>query len=484
VGMENDWMYGGGTPPMSDPASLSRRDVFGALAGGAALLAGSAAVADAQHANSTAGQKGMTAGRKYRAYVRTADSASVQELTLRGGPLPPGRVLVRTEAAQCCYTISIQALGNAEQNAYLRLGERFTVPTILGHGGVGIVEAVGPLVTRVRVGERVIVSASGACGRCYNCLHGQPDRCLGGGASAAPAAGAAPAGGTGVGGGGIPHDVPIADTADGTPVIQFGLKGGLAELIISPEDNCVPVYTDVSSVELAMLHCVGICGLGTTTNLAPVEMGSDVVVFGLGPVGLSAIQGARIKGASQIIGVDPVRTRRELAMKLGATITLDPNAEGADLVHKINSLCADPRRDKVAGGGKTGPDFVIEAVGGDTFRPKVEVGPDPTGVLPLQQAWDLCSPAGHVVTTSVGHPSDAFVKFQAANWANGRKKHHSGNMAGSNAWRDLPRYVRLIERGQFDAKSMANAVYPIERVGEAFQAVADRTVVAAVIKFT
>jgi hypothetical protein len=152
VGMENDWMYGGGTPPMSDPASLSRRDVFGALAGGAALLAGSAAVADAQHANSTAGQKGMVAGRKYRAYVRTADSASVQVLTLRGGPLPPGRVLVRTEAAQCCYTISIQALGNAEQNAYLRLGERFTVPTILGHGGVGIVEAVGPLVTRVRVG--------------------------------------------------------------------------------------------------------------------------------------------------------------------------------------------------------------------------------------------------------------------------------------------------------------------------------------------
>jgi S-(hydroxymethyl)glutathione dehydrogenase/alcohol dehydrogenase len=484
VGTANDWIYSGGAPENLDPASLSRRTVLTsgvAAAGGALLLAGSASAA-VKPALSADGLSKSIAEQKFRAYVRTADRASVQEVTLRGS-LPAGRVLVRTQAAQCCYTITIQALGTAEHNAYLRNGERFASPTILGHGGVGIVEAVGPMVTRVRVGERVIVSASGACGRCYNCLHNRPDRCLGGGIADATRGDNAGSG-TGVGGGGIPRDIAIADTADGTPVIQFGLKGGLAELMVAPEDNCVPVYTDVSSVELAMLHCVGLCGLGTTANLAPIEMGSDVVVLGLGPVGLTAVQGARIKGASQIIGIDPIRERRELAVRLGATTTLDPNTEGKDLVAKVRALCMDAKRAKSAGGGKDGPDFVIEAVGGDSFPPKAEVGPDPTGVLPLQQAWDLCSTSGHLVTTSVGHPSDAIVKFQAAAWANGRKNHHPGNMANANAWRDLPRFVRLIERGQFDAKSMATAVYPLDRVGEAFQAVADRTVVSAIVSFT
>lgn len=480
MGIANDWIYGGGRPESPDPAAFSRRELLaGVVAGGAVLAAGS--VAHAQPAASTDGQGRPLAGRKYRAYVRTADGASVQELTLRGS-LPPGRVLIRTEAAHCCYTVAIQALGSASRNAYLRGGERFTMPTILGHGGVGIVEAVGPMVTRVKVGERVIASASGPCGRCYNCLRSEFGRCLGGGVAAAALGG--PGSGTGVGGGGIPHDVAVADTADGTPVIQFGLKGGLAELMIAPEDTCVPVYTHVPSVELAMLHCSGICGLGATENQAPVEMGSDVVVLGLGPVGLSAVQGARIKGAGQIIGVDPIRVRRELAMKLGATHALDPNAEGQGLLHKIHAICSEPKRAKWAGGGKDGPDVVIEAVGADAFPPKLEVGPDPTGVLSLQQAWDLCSTSGRVVTTSVGHPADAFVKIQAVQFANGRKHHHPGNMANANAWRDLPRFVRLIEKGQFDAKSMATAVFPLERVRDAYQAVADRTQIAAVISFT
>ncbi len=481
MGIENDWIYGGGQPPTPGAAALSRRDVLAGALGGGAVLAAGMGVTNAKPTGSADGPANGIAGRKFRAYVRTADSASVQELTLRG-PLPPGRVLVRTEAAHCCYTVSVQALGSAEHNAYLRGGERFTVPTILGHGGVGIVEAVGPMVTRVRVGERVIISATGPCGRCYNCLRGEFGRCLGGGIAAAAAGG--PGSGTGVGGGGIPHDIAVADTADGTPVIQFGLKGGLAELVVSPEDNCVPVYTDVPPVQLAILHCSGICGLGCTENQAPVQMGSDVVVLGLGPVGLSAVQGARIKGAAQIIGVDPIRVRRELAMKLGATHTLDPNAEGKNLVRTIHSLCTEPKRAKWAGGGKDGPDVVIEAVGGDAFPPKMEVGPDPTGVLSLQQAWDLCSTSGRLVTTSVGHPADAFVKIQAVQFANGRKHHHPGNMANANAWRDLPRFVRLIEKGQFDARSMATAVYPLERVRDAYQAVADRTVIAAVISFT
>ena len=96
-------------------------------------------------------------------------------------------------------------------------------------------------------------------------------------------------------------------------------------------------------------------------------------------------QGARIKGAARIVAVT-IKPRRELALKVGATSALDPNVEGANLVQKIDNLCGPPT---MRGGGYRGRDFAIEAVGGDLFAPKAEVGPDPTRILSLQQAWQL-----------------------------------------------------------------------------------------------
>jgi threonine dehydrogenase-like Zn-dependent dehydrogenase len=179
--------------------------------------------------------------------------------------------------------------------------------------------------------------------------------------------------------------VPIADMRS-TPV--FSPLGGFAELMIVHEEQAVPVFTSVAADELAQLNCVSNCGLATTMTLAPVDVASDVVVFGAGPVGLSAIQGARIKGASQIIVVEPIRYRRELALKLGATTALDPNVEGQNLVKHIQELCTSKiaKTDRRwAGGGNIGPDHIIEAVGGDRLPPKTEKGPDPTGVQVLQQ---------------------------------------------------------------------------------------------------
>jgi S-(hydroxymethyl)glutathione dehydrogenase/alcohol dehydrogenase len=256
----------------------------------------------------------------------------------------------------------------------------------------------------------------------------------------------------------------------------------------------VPVFTSVKPVELAMLHCVGGCGLGTTMTLAPVEPGSDVAVFGAGPVGLSAVQGARIMGAAQIIVVEPVRVRRELALRVGATHVFDPNTEGANLVPKIKDLCKGPTDRKLAGGrdytanaahiaANIGPDFIIEAVGYDRARPRVEAGPDPTGILPLQQVWQLCPTGGHICTTGVGFPAQATVSFPVNQWTNGSKTHHSSQYGGVNMMRDLPRYVRLIEKGLYDAKSLITSVYPIEKTLDAYQEVADRTTVTAMIVF-
>ena len=201
--------------------------------------------------------------------------------------------------------------------------------------------------------------------------------------------------------------------------------------------------------------------------------------------GSARSRGARIKGASQIIAVEPIRYRRELALKLGATFALDPNAEGDNLVKHIQDLCSYKiaKTDRRwAGGGNIGPDHIIEAVGGDRLPPKTEQGRDPTGVQVLQQCWDLGSQIGTIVTTSVGHPTGAKVQVPAAQWADGAKHHLPGTMGG-NPRRDSPRFIRLIETGQFDMQSISTATFPLDRVKDCFQAAADRTTVSASVVF-
>ena len=132
-----------------------------------------------------------------------------------------------------------------------------------------------------------------------------------------------------------------------------------------------------------------------------IEPASSVAVVGCGPLGLSAVQGARIAGASTIIAIDPIAARRDAARKVGATHVLDPNAEGDALVQRVRSLTTWPT-DRLWAGGRNpagrrpgaGADFVIEAAGAENATPKLERGPDPTGILPMQQAYEMCARAG------------------------------------------------------------------------------------------
>jgi S-(hydroxymethyl)glutathione dehydrogenase/alcohol dehydrogenase len=284
---------------------------------------------------------------------------------------------------------------------------------------------------------------------------------------------------------------PVAEMADGTPVFEDAAIGGLSELMVVDEVYCCPVFTEVPAAELTMLGDTVGTGLAAAHNLVPMQPGWDVVVLGCGPVGLGAVQSARIAAAGQIIAVEPIRTRREVALKVGATLALDPNAEGAGLVEKIRELCKGKTDRRFAGGRAwgqelfavpRGADLAIEAVGGDSFPPKAEVGPDPSGILPLQQSLEVTRGGGHIVTLGFGQKGN--VSFNAIAFANRGRTFHSGQQGGLNMLRDLPRYVRLIEKGVIDMKSIVTATYPLDRAGEAAQAVADRTTVAAVVTFS
>ncbi len=128
-----------------------------------------------------------------------------------------------------------------------------------------------------------------------------------------------------------------------------------------------------------------------------------------------------------------------------------------------------------------GPDFVIEAVGCDRAVPKLEAGPDPTGVLPLKQVWQVCPTGGHICTTGVGHPPQATISFPINQWANGSKSHHPSQFGGTNSMRDIPRYVRMMDSGHYDAGALVTSTYPLEKFLQAYQDVMDRTTVTAMI---
>jgi S-(hydroxymethyl)glutathione dehydrogenase/alcohol dehydrogenase len=347
-------------------------------------------------------------------------------------------------------------------------GRLSTMALIQGHGGVGIVEAVGPDVRRVQVGDRVCVSGTPQCGACYQCLRGRADMCQFLGRQG-------------------PDDlVPIADLRDGTPVYANSHIGGLAEVMVTFEEWVVPVFTKATAADLGMVcSCVAVAGLGATTSQALVEPGSIVAVVGCGPLGLSGVQGAKISGASTIIAIDPVRARREVAMAVGATHTLDPNVEGDKLVERVRELSKGPNNRLWAGGrdsggllGGAGADFVLEAAGADQATPKVEAGPDPTGILPLRQAYEMCAPGGHIVTTSLPRGN---ITLPAVLFTIGGRTHHAGQAGGASPMRDIPRFVELLDKGQYNAKALATSIVPIERMLEAYEDVVYRTTVTAIM---
>ncbi|MBI4265408.1 MAG: alcohol dehydrogenase catalytic domain-containing protein [Acidobacteria bacterium] len=471
--MSTDRDQAGGLANERNDHSVSRRDVLkqgvAAAAGGAALL-GTGATAFGQ---APAVARGAQAGRRYRAFLTPPGGRprGIETVILR--EIQAHQAVVRAEAAQACYTI-VNLLAPPPPPAAPAAAAAPAAPpgaVLAGHGAVGIVEAVGSAVRRVQVGDRVIVPVTQNCGQCWNCLHGRGDFCSAGAGR---------------------NNAPIGDLADGTPV-NFGL-GGFAELLVSWEEQTVPVATDVPPVELSLLSCVMSTGLGLATKRMPVEPGMDVLVLGAGPLGLSAVQGARIQGANQIIVVEPVPYRRELAMKVGATTVLDPNAFPTmqALQQKIVGLCT-PRitrsfagaRGPVAasGLGPYGPQFILEAVGGDRFPPKVPTGPDPTGVQTLQLAWAVCPTGGIIRTCGVGQPMGSTVTFPAGQWSNAGKTHLPGNFAGVNTFRDIPQFTRFVEKGLFDAKSLVGETFPLDRARDALQVAADRTSISGVVTF-
>jgi len=459
---------------------LSRRGLL--KKGAAAAAAGAAGLLSPPKSTAESQVPAVITRRRFKGWISRGNGSgrtTLQEITLR--PIGGRYVVVRTEATNLCYSNVGAVLGVqpapattpaapsplAAPNGARRMND---MAVIQGHGGIGIVEEVGPEVRRVRVGDRVCVSGTPQCGSCYHCLRGRSDMC-----QFLSAIGA--------------DDLEaIGDLSDGTPVYQNSHIGGLAELMVTSEEWVVPIFTKADTVDLAMVcSCVCVAGLGATVSqgLAEIPPASTVAVVGCGPLGLSAVQGARIAGASRIIAIDPIRARRDVALKVGATEVLDPNVERDNLVQRVRELTTWPT-DRLWSGGRnpagrrpgSGADFVVEAAGAEQVRPRVEAGPDPTGIQPMQQAYQMCALGGHLITTSLVRGN---ITLPGNLFSIGGVTHHAGQAGGASPMRDIPRFVRMLENRQFDSKPLATTVVPLAGMRDAYEQVAYRTTITAIM---
>ncbi|MCG3725892.1 S-(hydroxymethyl)glutathione dehydrogenase/class III alcohol dehydrogenase [Vibrio cincinnatiensis] len=211
-----------------------------------------------------------------------------------------GEVLVRIIASGVCHTDAFTLSGEDPEGVF---------PTILGHEGGGVVEMVGEGVTSVEVGDHVIPLYTAECGQCKFCLSGKTNLCQAVRATQ---------------GKGLMPDGTTRFYKDGQPIYHYMGCSTFSEYTVLPEISLAKVNKTAPLEEVCLLGCGVTTGMGAVMNTAKVKKGDTVAIFGLGGIGLSAIIGARMVGASRIIGIDINEKKFSLAKQLGATDCLNP----------------------------------------------------------------------------------------------------------------------------------------------------------------
>jgi Zn-dependent alcohol dehydrogenase len=255
---------------------------------------------------------------------RTGGPMAVTELDL--AEPGPGEVRVRLHASGVCHSDQNAIDGTAETRC----------PAVLGHEGAGVVEAVGPGVTRVANGDHVALSWAPSCGQCAECLRDLPQLC----STAWPA----------MGEGGL-LDGTTRLSRDGEPVYHYSFISSFAEATVLPERSCVKIPNDVPFAVAGLVGCAVTTGVGAVWRTASVRPGERVAVIGCGGVGLSAVMAAAAVGAETILAVDVSAEKLGQAETFGAT--------GGVLSAGSPEATAEAVRE--ASGG--GVDYAIEATG-------------------------------------------------------------------------------------------------------------------------
>lgn len=217
--------------------------------------------------------------------------------------------------------IKVAATGVCHSDWHLMTGAtKHATPVVPGHEGAGVVEAVGPGVTRVKPGDHVTLNWAPNCGACFYCLNDRPNLCS-----------------TFVGPiwAGTMMDGTTRLTKNGRPVYHFSALACFADYTVVPDVSCVPLKKEVPLTVAAPIGCAVTTGVGAALNTARVRPGSSVAVFGAGGVGLSIILGAKLAGAARIIAVDRAEGKLDIAKEFGATDVMMAGPEAAGAIRAL-----------------------------------------------------------------------------------------------------------------------------------------------------
>jgi S-(hydroxymethyl)glutathione dehydrogenase/alcohol dehydrogenase len=336
----------------------------------------------------------------------------------------PQEVLIRTAATGVCHS-DLHFVDGLWPHP---------LPVVLGHESAGVVEQVGSLVRYVKPGDHVITCLSVFCGHCEHCLSGHPARC--GGRETDRQAG----------------EQPRLKQRGGDAIHQFAHLASFAEQMLVHEHAVVKIRDDMPLDRAALIGCAVMTGVGAVFRTAQVEPGSTVAVIGCGGVGLSAINGADLAGASRVFAVDVVPSKLELARRFGATDTID--ASGGDPVEQVK-----------------------ERTGGGVHHAFEAIGLKKTA----EQAWAMLRPGG--TATIIGMvPYGMTVEIPAHQLLAERKL--QGCSMGSNRFRvDMPRFVDFYLAGKLRLDDLLERRVALDGVNAALQNLKTGKVARQVIGF-
>ncbi|HZT86877.1 MAG TPA: Zn-dependent alcohol dehydrogenase [Stellaceae bacterium] len=366
---------------------------------------------------------------EYRAAVLHAAQTPLTIETVAAEELRPGDVLVRVKAAGLCHT-DLEVIDGAL---------RYPMPIVLGHEAAGVVEEVGPAVRSLARGDHVVLSWNPHCGHCFYCDRDLPILCetyLAEGPQAVAFDGDS-----------------RARLRDGRPLKHLMFLGAFGEYCVVPEQQAIAVPKGIGFDHACLIGCGVMTGVGAALNVARVAYGDTVMVIGCGAVGLSAVQGARLGGAGQIVAVDLDPVKLALAERLGATATVDARRE--DAAERARALTH----------GR-GADVVLEAAGGAPgFRLSAEA----------------VRPGGEIIwlgKIDVDH--DVAFRWGALM---GEKRIRRSSYGGARPARDFPLLARAYLDGRLKLDELISRRIRLDDINDGFAALKRGETIRSVIMF-
>ena len=328
-----------------------------------------------------------------------------------------GEALVEVMATGVCHTDAYTLSGLDSEGKF---------PAILGHEGAGIVREIGAGVTSVKVGDHVIPLYTPECRQCKTCLSRRSNLCTAIRATQ---------------GQGLMPDQTSRFSCEGGELFHYMGCSTFSNFTVLPEIAIAKVREDAPFDKICYIGCGVTTGIGAVVWTAKVWPGANVVVFGLGGIGLNVIQAARMVGADKIVGVDLNPTRREIAKKFGMTHFVNPDEVSRD---KVVQAIVD-----LTGGGA---DFSFECIG---------------STATMRQALECCHRGwGESIIIGVA-PSGAEISTRPFQLVTGRVWKGSA-FGGARGRTDVPKIVDWYMEGKIDIDDLITHTMPLERINDAF----------------